>query len=411
MSLPTATPAPLADSRPVDTVGAFVDHGHFTVTGAGHGPLKGMTFAAKDLFDVAGHPTGAGNPSWLATHPVPENTNPTIQRLLDAGATLVGKTLTDELAYSIHGDNAHYGTPINTAAPDRVTGGSSSGSAAAVTAQLCDFALGTDTGGSTRVPASYCGIWGLRTTHGLLPNKHMVPLAPGYDTTTWLAHDPAVFEAVGKVLLPQTADTRLSHVILGQDLLEQADPALQEAAQRVFAQLSAELATQEQCPVAPDGTTLEDLRKTYITASAYEAWQVHGQWISEHHPVFSPAIQGRWDMARATTAPAAEAALQAQAAFRQHIRNLIGNHGVVILPSASSVAPLRDASAADIDEVRARTFRITSVGGLSGLPQVSIPFLDKEGLPIGVSLLGPAGSDVALILLAIRVWRQLQSDK
>ena len=182
--------ASLSSEFPIDdTVGAWVPHGRFVVTGTGGGPLAGLSFAAKDLYDVAGHVTGAGNPTWLLTHGPAARSSPVIDRLLESGATLHGKVLTDELAYSILGENLHYGTPLNLRAPGRVPGGSSSGSAAAVAARLVDFALGTDTGGSTRVPASYCGLWGLRTTHGLLSRDGLVPLHPSFDTPTWLARE------------------------------------------------------------------------------------------------------------------------------------------------------------------------------------------------------------------------------
>jgi len=206
-----------------DTVGAWVPHGRFVVEGQPTGPLAGLRFAAKDLFDVAGHTTGAGNPSWLATHPVATRHSDVVAQLLDAGATLMGKVLTDELAYSLHGDNLHYGTPLNARYPERVTGGSSSGSAAAVTAGLVDFALGTDTGGSTRVPASYCGLWGLRTTHGLVSARGLVPLHPSFDTATWLAADGEVFERVGAVLLP-ASDYTPRRLLVAQDAWELADP-------------------------------------------------------------------------------------------------------------------------------------------------------------------------------------------
>ena len=166
-----------------DDIGAWVPHGRFVLPGATQGPLAGLRFVAKDVFDVAGHPTGAGNPTWLATHAPATRHAPAVQALIDAGATLAGKVLTDELAYSLHGDNHHYGTPVNRAAPGRVPGGSSSGTAAAVAARKVDFGLGTDTGGSTRVPASYCGLWGLRTTHGALSADGLVPLHPGFDFT------------------------------------------------------------------------------------------------------------------------------------------------------------------------------------------------------------------------------------
>jgi amidase len=179
-----------SERRINDTVGAFLPDGQFTIEGKAGGPLDGLTFAAKDLFDIAGKPTGAGNPTWLQTHDAPTRSSPIIDKLIGAGATLVGKVITDELAFSLHGDNIHYGAPINAAAPERVTGGSSSGSVAAVAARLVDFAFGTDTGGSTRVPASYCGVWGLRPTHSLLPQDGLVPLHPRYDTPTWLAYEP-----------------------------------------------------------------------------------------------------------------------------------------------------------------------------------------------------------------------------
>lgn len=389
-----------------DHVGAWTPHGRFVIEGAAIGPLAGLTFAAKDLFDVAGHPTGAGNPAWLATHPVPERSSPLVDALLAAGATLVGKTLTDELAYSINGDNVHYGTPRNVRAPGRVPGGSSSGSAAAVAAGLCDFALGTDTGGSTRVPASYCGIWGLRTTHGLLSREGLVALNPGFDTPTWLAHDAATFLAVARVLLPGRP-VRFTRALLLEDALAQADDAFRPAAERVFESLS-QGRDALRTDVASGDNTLEQWRQTYITASAREAWQVHGDWIGANTPAFAAAVAARFDMASRISADAADAAVARQAGIRASVRALLGEDGVAILPSAASVAPLLDASGAEVDEVRGRTFRITCVAGLAGLPQVSLPFVSASGLPAGISLLGPAGSDLALIGLAVSLWQDLQ---
>ena len=396
-------------SFPIDDhIGAWAPHGRFVVQGAATGPLAGLTFAAKDLFDVAGHPTGAGNPAWLATHPVPERSSPLVDALLAAGATLVGKSLTDELAYSINGDNVHYGTPVNVRAPGRVPGGSSSGSAAAVAAGLCDFALGTDTGGSTRVPASYCGIWGLRTTHGLLSRDGLVALNPGFDTPTWLAHDAATFLAVARVLLPATP-FRFTRALLLEDTLAQADDAFQPAAEQVFEALSKGRVA-KRTAVAEGDDALEQWRQTYITASAREAWQVHGDWISANTPAFSPAVAARFNIASGISAEAADAAVARQDRIRASVRALLGNDGVAVLPSAASVAPLLDASGAEVDQVRGRTFRITCVAGLAGLPQVSLPFVSASGLPAGISLLGPAGSDLALVELAVSLWQDLQRD-
>ncbi len=389
-----------------DTVGAWVPHGKFTVAGQAGGPLSGLTFAAKDLFDVAGHPTGAGNPSWLATHPVPTQHSAAVAQLLAAGATLMGKVLTDELAYSLHGDNTHYGTPLNTRYPDRVTGGSSSGSAAAVTAGLVDFALGTDTGGSTRVPASYCGLWGLRTTHGLVSAQGLVPLHPSFDTATWLAQDADVFERVGRVLLPASPYTP-RRLLLPLDAWELADEIFAAPLQKARDALANQLSCVPEALRIAGDAGLPAWRQTYVTAGAYEGWQVHGAWITQAQPIFSPAIAGRWKAASQVTAEASAAARATQAQIRAHVHSLLGSDGLLLLPSAASLAPLRNAQAADVDAVRLRTMAITCIAGLCGLPQISLPVRTTGGDILGVSLLGPAGSDLALIQLARRLHAQI----
>lgn len=394
-----------------DKVGAWVPHGRFVLAGAPQGPLSGLTFGVKDLFDVAGHLTGAGNPRWLETHPVPTRSSPLVDALLAQGATLAGKLLTDELAYSINGDNAHYGTPINSALPERVTGGSSSGSAAAVAARLVDFALGSDTGGSTRVPASYCGLWGLRTTHGALSTEGMVPLHPSYDTATWLAHDGDTFERVGAALLPATGDGYApTRVLLPRDAWAEADalfhPWLDRVAQTLARLLQVEA---ESLPPLPGG--LDAWRQDYVTSGAYEGWQVHGAWISAQAPGFAPPIAQRWQAASQVSAEAAAAAGARVAEVRRFVRELLGSDAVMVLPSAGGLPPLRDADPRSVDDLRVRTMRITCIAGLAGLPQVSIPLrqpiTNQDGstrtVPLGISLVGPAGTDLALIRLARQV--------
>ena len=154
-----------------EPLNAFIPHDEVIWPGAPEGPLKGLPFAAKDIYDIAGHVTGCGNPDWLATHPPATSHAAPVVRLLAAGAELVGKTITDELAYSLNGQNFHYGTPLNGNAPGRIPCGSSSGSAAAVAGGAVDFALGSDTGGSVRVPAAVCGIFGIRPTHGRVEHR------------------------------------------------------------------------------------------------------------------------------------------------------------------------------------------------------------------------------------------------
>src|SRR5215471_2466697 len=211
-----------------DDVGAFVPGPRVRIEGRVGGPLSGLTFAAKDLFDVAGVPTGGGNHDWPKGRAIPERHSWAVQTLLDAGATLVGKTITDEVSLGILGENAFDGTPVNVRAPGRVPGGSSSGSAAAVAAGLCDTALGTDTGGSVRVPASFCGLYGIRPTHGRLPLAGMLPQAPSSDTTGWFARDARTFARVSGVMLGESIATApLQRLIIAMDAFGFADNDVQ----------------------------------------------------------------------------------------------------------------------------------------------------------------------------------------
>src|SRR6516162_11137447 len=239
-----------------DDVGAFVPGQRFHVGGRPDGPLAGLTFAAKDLFDVAGRPTGAGNPDWERVHPVPTRHAWAVQRLLDAGAALIGKTITDEVSLGIFGENAFYGTPRNVRAPDRVPGGSSSGSAAAVAAGLCDTALGTDTGGSVRVPASFCGLYGIRPTHGRLDVSGMMQQAPSSDTTGWFAHDIATFARVSSVMLDEAIPTMLPRrLIIAVDAFAFAEPEVAAALQPMVERLRALIGDAREEVMAPPGIT------------------------------------------------------------------------------------------------------------------------------------------------------------
>src|SRR5437879_8043802 len=215
-----------------DDINAFVPGPPVRIEGRKGGPLSGLTFAAKDLFDVAGFPTGGGNPDWARSNPVPTSHAWAVQRLLEAGATLIGKTITDEVSLGIVGENAFYGTPLNSRAPDRVPGGSSSGSAAAVAAGLCDTALGTDTGGSVRVPASFCGLYGIRPTHGRIDLTGMLPQAPSSDTSGWFARDATTFARVSEVMLGEPISVTLpTRPVVAVDTFGFADARTAEARQ------------------------------------------------------------------------------------------------------------------------------------------------------------------------------------
>jgi amidase len=385
----------------VDTVGAFCPHGRFELAGMPAGPLVGFTFAVKDLFDIAGRVTGAGNPQWLATHAAAERTAPPVIALCAAGARMIGKTITDELAYSLNGDNIHYGTPRNSKAPDRVPGGSSSGSAAAVAAGLCDFALGTDTGGSVRIPASFCGLFGIRTTQGAISTAGLVPLMPSFDTVGWFARAPDLFEQVGSVLLSDAAPPLLpSRLLIISDALDVVDREAVSAVEHAIDAVSRFFAEVETVSIA-GAEGLAPWRDVFRIASAHETWRVHGDWISEYASSLSAPIAERFVFARSVADSDAAEARSRRAELSMRVRSVLGAGVVLCIPTAPGPAPKLDARGQVVEEFRQRAQRLTAIAGLSGLPEVTLPGLaDVDGLPLGLSFIGAAGADRTLLGLA-----------
>jgi len=386
-----------------DPAHAFVPYPDAPVAHASTGPLAGLSFGVKDLFDVAGYPTGGGNPLVLALSGIKHSHAPTVQRLLDAGARFAGKTVTDEFAFSMNGNNAHFGAPINGASPERITGGSSSGSASAVSSRLCDFALGTDTGGSVRAPANHCGLYGLRPTHGRVSLAGALDLAPSQDTCGWFARDAATFARVADVLLgPDTAALPAQvRLLRPQDVwaLLHSDVcgALEPASQHVQAMLGAASETN----AAMD--SFEAMYWNFRYIQGREAWMTDGPLIERFAPPLGPGVAERFAWSRAVTDDQVAQAHAFRARFRAHLAALLGTDGVLLMPTMPDVAPLRSAAESSLENYRNRAIQMLCIAGLSGFPQLSMPLAVRDGAPLGLSLLGPAGSDRSLVALAERI--------
>ncbi len=389
---------------PADPVHAFVDYADVPVAHADSGPLAGVTFAVKDIYDVAGYPTGCGSPEKTAEDPVPTEHAACVGRLLAAGAIFVGKTHTAELAFSLDGRNEHYGTPLNPAAPGRVPGGSSSGSAAAVAAGLVDFALGSDTGGSVRGPASFCGVIGLRPTFGRIDIAGTMPLATIFDTVGWFTRSIDLYRRVGAVLLgDDAAGPPLARMIVAEDACAlfgaDNDPAILAPA---IGRVAAELASDGGVAVA-DGEGLERWHRTYRVLQGYHAWRAHGPWIERRNPALNPAVVTRFAAARAVTQDDYDAAAAFRRVAARRVADLVGNDRVVVLPTMPGIAPRLDADEATFEAFRGRAISMLCIAGLAGFPQISLPMMSVDGCPVGLSLIGPPGRDRALIDLAARI--------
>ena len=386
-----------------DTLNAFCRHTHVEMQGAATGTLAGLTFGLKDIFNVAGHKTGFGCPDWLATHDAATAHAPVTKALLDAGAFLAGKTHTEEMAFSLTGENAHYGTPTNVAAPGRVPGGSSSGSAAAVAGKLVDFAIGSDTGGSVRGPASFCGLYGIRPTHGRISLDGVCPLAPGFDTCGWFARDAATLARVGEVLLGGKPNTP-GRVLLAQDAYTLATPeaqqALQPALERVYKVLGkAEPITV--CREEPGG--LGEWFEVFRVLQFAEIWETHREWVTRVNPKFGIAIGKRFE-AVAQVTPAEVARMKPRReTIAAYLDKLLANNAVLLLPTVPDIAPLLNCPHDLTIAFRECAMRMLCISGLGRLPQVSLPLATLNGCPLGLSMVAARGNDEMLLELAQRI--------
>lgn len=381
-----------------DTVGAFCPGPRTRLAAVAGGELNGKTFGVKDLYDLAGEVTGGGNPDWARTHPPAAAHAVAVQLLLEAGADVAGRTKTVELAYGLTGENVWQGTPINPAAPDRFPGGSSCGSAAATAAGLCDFALGSDTGGSVRIPASYCGLFGIRPSWGAVNAVGCMVLAPSFDTVGWFARDAALLARVGSVLLPPGGEAPLGPLLKLEEAWMNADPAVASALTPALERLEALIGRATTVHVAPEG--LQAFHQVFLGASAPEAWASHGGWISSVNPKFGPGVGERFQAARAIAPARVAQARATRATLRARLWGLLGGGAVLVFPTSPEPAPKLTAPREDQQRVRERTLNVTAIAGVAGLPEVTLPAAKVDNAPVGLSLVAAHGRDRALLALA-----------
>ncbi|AEA97747.1 amidase [Alteromonas mediterranea] len=362
--------------------------------------LKGLGLAVKDLFHIKGLPTAAGNPDWQATHDIPQATNTCVATMLNAGASFKGKTITDELAYSLHGQNKHYAPLVNPVAPAHIPGGSSSGSAVAVSAHLADIGLGTDTGGSIRVPASYQGLWGLRTTHGLLPCDNMVALAPSFDTIGWMTRDLDTLQKVAHTCIDNTKQS----TIKANPCFGIATPLFANTAHSsVCNKWLTELADNNRCVALTEEQL--DLFKlqtaaTFRILQGSEIWQQHGEWIETVQPDIAKDIMLRLAWCKTITTQDVTLAKAQQKVVIDHINALFNDFDVLVIPTTPGVAPRCDADETTLANDRNALLALTAIAGLAGLPQLHLPLFTLHNAPCGLSLVGKKGNDLALLALA-----------
>ena len=381
-----------------DSVGAFVPGPRAERAPLGTGRLSGLTFAIKDLFHLAGVVTTYGNPDWAGTHLPATATAPVALTLLQAGAYLAGKTKTQELAYGLTGENVWQGTPTNPAAPDRFPGGSSCGSAAAVAASLVDFALGSDTGGSVRIPASYCGLFGIRPTHGAVSLAGACPLAPSFDTGGWFTRTASLLAGVGEVLLSGPRSGAEGPLLRPEEAWVNAQPEVAEALRPALEKLEQIRGRAVGVRIAPEG--IDSFFDHFRTVQAEEAWAALGGWVEATRPRLGPGVAERFAAAKATDPATAAPGRAFRRVLQGRIRPLLAGGAVMVYPTSPCIAPRLTATLEEQDAVRQATVGVTAIAGFCGLPEVTLPAGRVRGAPVGLSLVAGPGYDRALLALA-----------
>lgn len=379
---------------------AFVPHDlEAPIKGAPAGPLAGLTAAIKDMYDIKGTKSGGGNPDWLK-HAKPAASNASvIQKLLDAGATIIGKTISEEFFFSLTGANVHYGIPVNPRAPGRVPGGSSSGSASAAASNACDFAIGSDTGGSVRIPASFCGLYGLRPTHARVDMTGAMDMAHSFDVGGWFANAPGIFRRVGDVLLGgERVDAAIANMIVLDDAFAEADPAISELVKAALGAMAGELPKPHHDKIAPEG--LDVWREGFRVLQAREVWQAYGDFVTKHEPVFGPGVKERFHFASIVTDDEVAKANDVRRRARERTASVIRPGTILALPTSPAIAPLVTSTAEQLESFRVRALRLTCTSSMSGVPQVTIPIGTVSGCPAGLSFIGWRGGDETLLALA-----------
>uniref|UniRef100_A0A7N2R0N9 Amidase domain-containing protein n=1 Tax=Quercus lobata TaxID=97700 RepID=A0A7N2R0N9_QUELO len=421
----------------VSDYGAFMEKFFLQPSPSAHElPLNSLTFAVKDIYDVDGYVTGFGNPDWARTHPAATSTAPAVLSVLRAGATCIGKTVMDEMAYSIEGENIHYGTPRNPCAPDRIPGGSSSGSAVAVAAKLVDFALGNDTGGSVRVPASYCGILGFRPSHDVVSTTGVIPMAQSFDSMGWFARDPVILNRVGQVLmqLPDVDPVNPSQIIIAEDCFQLSaipsdrltEPLLKSVNKLFGGDLVKhailgdyvkekvpslkQLMTEETADQENNIPSLAALSSARQLLQRYEFKKHHGEWVSTVKPDLGPGISERIWAAVRTTDENVDVCHSVRTELRAALNALLGDCGVLAIPTVLEAPPKLQCDPISLDALFVKTFSLLSIAGLSGFCQVSVPLGLYDNLPVAISLLAKHGSDGFLLNLVESLYKNIQEE-
>ncbi|MBQ4857803.1 amidase family protein [Pseudoalteromonas sp. MMG007] len=392
-----------------NTAGIFCDHGPKAWQTHNQGTLNNKRLAVKDVFAVKGERNSAGNPTWFKAAKPAQQTASAVNKLMNEGCSFTGFTHTDELAYSLEGNNIHYGAAQNPKLSGHATGGSSMGSAAAVAANLADIGLGTDTGGSIRIPASYCGLFGIRPSHNVIEKEGLIPLAPPFDTIGWLTQSAKLLSDVGNALLPNQAINTVDTLVIYEPLFELVSPALQTPIKQLLEQTKPYFKHHKEFKL-PNSNLLSELADSFRILQGRAIAKTHKDWLQlpGHLPQFAPAIEARFNMALALTSQEEQEALKVHTQWQTIIAKNLNTNSCLFLPTTPTTAPKLGA---DTSALRMQIITLSAIAGLSRSAQVHLPLANLEnGHPYGFSLMMSHGNDKSLLACVQQLAAHFKQD-
>ncbi|KAH7528570.1 hypothetical protein FEM48_Zijuj05G0086000 [Ziziphus jujuba var. spinosa] len=393
------------------------------------------SFVSISRFEIDGHVTGFGHPDWARTHEAASGTSPVVSSLVEGGATCIGKTVVDELSNGISGENKHYGTPTNPAAHPRMPGGSSSGSAVAVAANLVDFSLGIDTVGGVRLPAGFCGVMGFRPSYGVVSNMGIIPVSTSLDTVGWFAKDHNILRRVGHVLLqlPYAVQRNPRQIIIADDCFQlvkiPADRIVQvviKSTEKVFGRqvlkhenlgsyLSSKVPSLKEFQ---SKKTNGQLKKSSLTLLAdimrflerHEFKHNHGEWINSVKPVLVPYLSSQLHETLETTDTEVEKCKLIRNEMRLAISSLLKDDGILVIPTTADPPPKLGGKEIYSEDFQSRSFSLLSIASISGCCQVTVPVGSHDNCPVSVSFIARHGGDRFLLDTLQNMYASLQEQ-
>ncbi|ESR64856.1 hypothetical protein CICLE_v10007714mg [Citrus x clementina] len=388
-------------------------------------PLTGLSFAVSDLFDIEGYVTGFGHPEWARTHSAASRTSTVVSTLVEGGATCIGKTVVDEFAYSINGTNKHYDTPTNPAAPSQMPGGSSSGAAVAVAADLVDFSLGIDTVGGVRVPSAFCGILGFRPSYGAVSHMGIIPISTSLDTVGWFARDPKILRHVGHVLLqlPFAAQRSPRQIIIADDCFEllkiPADRVVQVVIKSTEKLFGRQVLKHENLGEYFDSKvpslkgfhkTNGELKNVMRLIQRYEFKNNHNEWIESVKPALDPDISAEIGEMLEISETVIENCKSIRNEMRSAISSLLKDDGILVTPTTAYPPPKLGGKEMLSEDYQNRAFSLLSIASVSGCCQVTVPLGYYDKCPTSVSFIARHGGDRFLLDTVQNMYASLQEQ-